>query len=298
MKKQWTAMEGYKGIKSPDTRKAWEKLHNRLQNEELIPAQRVARGNRLVYMLVRIAAVAVILLGIGAVVYLNINRKPTVELVQLNTGNEAGTLIKILDDGSVIYIAQNSSFSFPKEFESGSRIVELKGEAFFDITPNPDQPFIVETDEALIQVLGTAFNVKTQNGDGFELFVDRGKVKVTLKKESSPSEMVMAGEKISSMKNSLVKSRHVENEATSWYKQRMHFKDETLGNIINVLNRNFNTTFVLADDKIGKRMMTVTFTNETAETMTELICVTLNLKSKTINGSVVLSENKEGAKQN
>ena len=77
----------------------------------------------------------------------------------------------------------------------------------------------------------------------------------------------------------------------------MHFKDETLQNIINVLNRNFNTTFVLADNETGKRKLTVTFNNETAETMTELICVTLNLKSQTINGSVVLSENKEDAKQ-
>jgi len=298
MKKQWTAMEGYKDTKSPNTRKAWDKLHNRLQDEKLIPAQRVVAESRLVHNLVRVAAVALILLGIGTVVYIKMSRKPAAEMVQLNTGDEANTLIKILADGSVIYIAQNSLFSFPDEFESGSRTVELKGEAFFDITPDPDKPFIVETDETLIQVLGTEFDVKTQNGNGFELYVDRGKVKVTLKKESSQSEMVMAGEKISAIRNSLVKSKHFANESTSWYKQRMHFKDETLQNIINVLNRNFNTTFVLADNEIGKHKLTVTFQNETAETMTELICVTLNLKSQTINGSVVLSESKEGAKQN
>jgi ferric-dicitrate binding protein FerR (iron transport regulator) len=110
--------------------------------------------------------------------------------------------------------------------------------------------------------------------------------------------MVLAGEKISAVQNGLVKSKHVPNEAASWYKQRMHFKDEPLQNIIKVLNRNFNTTFVLADNEIGKHKLTVTFQNETAETMTELICVTLNLKSQTINGSVILSENKEGAEQN
>jgi transmembrane sensor len=298
MKKHWTAMEGYNDAKSHRTRSAWDKLYDRLQDEKLIPAPRVAVKNRFVHNLLKIAAVVLILLGTGVVVYMNMSRKPAMEMVQLNTGNEANTLIKTLSDGSVIYIAQNSLFSFPEEFETRSRNVELKGEAFFDIAPNPGRPFIIETDETLIQVLGTAFNVKTQNGDGFELFVDRGKVKVTLKKDPSHSEMVIAGEKISTIKNNLVKSKHIASEASSWYKQRMHFKDETLQNIINVLNRNFNTTFVLAGDEIGKRRLTVTFQNETAGTITELICVTLNLKSQTINGSVILSENNEGAKQN
>jgi transmembrane sensor len=296
MKKQWTAMEGYKNPKSPDTRKAWERLHDRLQDENLIPEQQI-NTRRTMPVLVRIAAAVLILMGIAAVVYLSMNRKPAPEMVQLNTGNEETTLIKTLADGSIIYIAQNSLFSFPAEFESGSRNVELKGEAFFDITPNPDRPFIIRTDEALIQVLGTAFNVKTKNGDGFELFVDRGKVKVTLLKDPSHSALVQAGEEITTVNNSLVKSRHIVNESTSWYKQRMQFKDETLQNIINVLNRNFNTNFVLGDNEVGKHRLTVTFHNETAETMTELLCVTLNLKSQTINGSVVLSENREGAKQ-
>jgi ferric-dicitrate binding protein FerR (iron transport regulator) len=128
--------------------------------------------------------------------------------------------------------------------------------------------------------------------------VDRGKVKVTLKSDPSHSEMVIAGEKISSIKNILVKSKQTANDAAPWYKQRIHFKDETLQNIIHVLNQNFNTTFVLADNDIGKHRLTVTFLNETAETMTELICVTLNLKSQTINGSVELSENRDGAKHN
>ena len=298
MKKQWKAMEGYKDTKSPHTRKAWDKLYDRLQIEQLIPAQRRAAKGRLVHHLVRIAAVLLILLGTGAVIYLNMSHKPVVEMVRLNTGNEAYTLIKTLADGSVIYIGENSLFSFPKEFKSGSRNVELNGEAFFDITPNPGKPFIIETDKAFIEVLGTAFNVNTQNGNGFELFVDRGKVKVTLKNDLSHSELVIAGEKISTIRNSLVKSKHIANEPIPWYKQRMHFKDEPLQNIIHVLNQNFNTTFVLADHEIGKHKLTVAFHNETVGTMTELICVTLNLKSQTINGTIVLSENREGAKQN
>jgi len=279
------------------TRVAWDKLYARLKAEDLVPLQDVKPGNSLAYYGLRIAAVGFILLGIGFAIYLNLYHRPEVAMLKLNTSNETATLIKTLGDGSVIYLAENSIFSFPAEFKSGSRNVELKGEAFFDIARNPSKPFIIETDEVLILVLGTAFNVKTKNGNGFELFVDRGKVKVTMKKHPSHSEIVVAGEMISTVDNSLVKSKHPAGGAGSWYTRRMHFKDETLSDIITVLNRNFNTNFVLADEETGKHKLTVTFQNETAVTMTELICVALNLKSQTINGSVVFSEIKKGAKR-
>jgi len=298
MKKQWSAMEGYKEPKVPDTRKAWDNLHTRLTKEKLIPARVAEVRNLLVPKLLKIAAGILILLGISAVIYMAVNRKPAVEMVQVNTGNEENTLIRTLADGSIIYIAQNSLFSFPKEFENESRNVTLKGEAFFDIASNPDKPFIIETVEASIEVLGTAFNVKTQNGEGFELIVDSGKVRVTLKNDPSHTELVVAGEKITTYQNNIVKTKHPVNTTNAWYKKRMHFKDESLKNIINVLNRNFNTTFVIAEKETGNRKLTVTFDRETVETMTELICETLNLKSQNINGSVVLSENKESANQN
>ncbi len=298
MKKQWTAMKNYQEHKIPDTGKAWDKLHARLENDNLIPSATETPVRRLMPALLKIAAFLIIVIGIGAVIYTSGTKNPSSEMVQLNTANDANTLIKTLADGSVIYIAQNSEFSFPKEFESMSRNVALNGEAFFDIAPNPLKPFIIETDEATIEVLGTAFNVKDQQNNGFELCVDRGKVKVTLKKDPTHPQLVVAGEKVNSSNNNLVKSKYVANSQSAWYKQRMHFKDEKLQNIVSVLNRNFNTSFVIPEAETRNREITVTFNRETEETMTELICLTLNLKSQKINGSVVLSENKKNATQN
>ncbi|HPS73041.1 MAG TPA: FecR domain-containing protein [Bacteroidales bacterium] len=292
MKRQWKAMEGYMDPETPDTRKAWNKLHERLRDEQLIPEQGVEVKKMFPLYLARIAAVAAIVLGVAVVIYFSMNRKPETQLVQINTGNEPATRIKTLADGSVVYIAQHSSFSFPGDFGSDSRNVELKGEAFFDIAPDPEKPFLISTEEVQIRVLGTAFNVKTENDHTFELLVARGKVQVTLKKDPAHPVMATSGEKISVIGHHLVKSKHLPGEADGWYKQRMHFKDEMLQNIISVLNRNFNTTFVLQDDEIGKRRMTVTFQNESPEIMTDLLCATLNLKSQQLNGAVVLSENK------
>lgn len=291
------ATEGFNS-KSVNTREAWDKLNARLREEQLIPAQKIPVKSRGTGIFMRIAAAVLILLVTAAVVFMMMNRKPEIEMVRLNTADESNTFIKTLADGSVIYLAQNSLISFPEEFKSKLRNVKLKGEAFFDIMPDPGKPFIIETDMARIEVLGTAFNVKTNNGMGLELFVERGKVKVILKNDPSSNEMVVAGEEIFCVKNNLVKSKHFATETSLWYKHRMHFKDEKLRDIIRVLNRNFNTTFVLADNEIGNRKLTVTFQNETAGTMTELICTALNLKSQSINGSIVLSGIQEGSKQN
>lgn len=280
-----------------ETRHAWKKLYDRLRDEQLVPPQRTALKTTKMHYLLRMAAIALILMGATGVVFFMTARWPLGEKVNIETGSQATTLIKILNDGSVIYLAQNSLFSFPEKFESELREVELKGEAFFDIAPNPGHPFVVETDEALIRVLGTAFHVKSQKNNGIELYVDRGSVKITLKKDPSHSEYVTAGEMVSTTMDRIIKTKYHARDTMAWYKKNMHFKDETLQNIIYVLNRNFNTTFATANNETGQHRLTVTFHDESAETMAGLICAALNLKSQYINGFVVLSDKKEGEKQ-
>jgi len=294
IKEKWKAMEKYREPAPPDARKAWDKLHARLRDEDLIPAGSRQQAGRFMPALLRVAAVIIFLAGIASAFYFGFSRKSNVEMVQINTSLEQSTLIKTLADGSVVYLARNSVFSFPQSFENDSRDVELKGEAFFDITPDPGKPFKIETDEAIIEVLGTAFNVKTGNGSNFELIVDRGKVKVTLKDHPSVSELVTAGEMVKAVNSHVVKSKSSAAGSHAWYIQRMQFKDEPLHNILNVLNRNFNTTFVTANQEIGNQKLTVTFSGETPEMMTNLICQALKLKSQAKNGTIILSDNASG----
>ncbi len=65
-----------------------------------------------------------------------------------------------LPDGSSVLMNEGSELSYsPVSFESGSREVTLKGEAYFDIAHNPEKPFLVRTGPITTRVLGTAFNV-------------------------------------------------------------------------------------------------------------------------------------------
>ena len=66
----------------------------------------------------------------------------------------------VLPDGSKVWLNSGSTLRFPTSFVGSERIVELKGEAYFDITKNSKMPFLVRTNNAMdIKVLGTQFNI-------------------------------------------------------------------------------------------------------------------------------------------
>ena len=63
--------------------------------------------------------------------------------------------------------------------------MSLQGNAFFDVAKKQGQPFWIDTEQAKIEVLGTAFSVQSDENAPFRLSVQRGIVKVTLKKRKS-----------------------------------------------------------------------------------------------------------------
>jgi ferric-dicitrate binding protein FerR (iron transport regulator) len=66
-----------------------------------------------------------------------------------------------LPDSSVVVLNSGSTLSYPDKFETESRTVMLKGEAFFEVTKNAHRPFYVKTKDVTIRVWGTKFNVKS-----------------------------------------------------------------------------------------------------------------------------------------
>ena len=221
---------------------------------------------------VKWAAGIAMIMTIASISFFSLMRNGS-ELISLKTGTEANTLVQTLKDGSVIYLANNTTFTYPEQFSSRERKVSLEGEAFFDIYPNPSKPFLIETEKAIIEVLGTAFNVKSAKNDQFELTVERGKVRVTLKSDPSQSTIVLPGEKITTTGNQLHKAKTDNPLFAAWKKQRMQFKDESLINIINVINKNYNSKIQLQSNGLNERKLTVTFYNNSLETITKLICL-------------------------
>ena len=72
----------------------------------------------------------------------------------------------LLPDGTKVWLNAASSIRFPSRFTGKERSVALRGEAYFEVAPRAQQPFIVHGPDVNITVLGTAFNVKAYPEDG------------------------------------------------------------------------------------------------------------------------------------
>ncbi|MGM9698333.1 MAG: FecR family protein [Prevotella sp.] len=83
-----------------------------------------------------------------------------------------------LPDGSRVWLNADSRLSFPETFTGEKRKVELKGEAYFEVTHDAMHPFVVETEYLTTRVLGTVFNVRAFSAKDAQVVLVDGKVDV------------------------------------------------------------------------------------------------------------------------
>ena len=84
----------------------------------------------------------------------------------------AGQYQVSLPDGTEVWLNAASSLSYPTTFEKDLRMVKVTGEVYFDVAKDAKRPFIVQTENQKIEVLGTSFNVNA--------YADQGKCLTTL----------------------------------------------------------------------------------------------------------------------
>ena len=83
-----------------------------------------------------------------------------------------------LADGSIITLAPGATLDYPNKFSASKRQTHLSGRAYFEVTKDATRPFTVQTQEGIIKVLGTSFEVNTGNNEEFLVSVIEGTVEV------------------------------------------------------------------------------------------------------------------------
>lgn len=274
------------------TDQAWNKLHTRLDQEGLLdnakPCHILHPALRKWGIAASVAAILCLVLYTTLLRNEGSSAKGPSLLTRQNT-EVTTSLVTTLEDGSIVYLTENTSLQYPEHFSTDKREVSLSGNALFDITGNRARPFLIETESVQVEVLGTSFNVKSNEKSPFELSVKRGEVKVTSKK-SGENIHVKAGETVFLHSDKLHKEQTRDAEVFNRYTERIRFKDEKLGNILRVLNLQSPDIQIRTTPELENRLLTVTFYNNTPETMSELICRVLHLKHTQNGNMITLSE--------
>lgn len=274
------------------TEQAWNRLYSRLEQDGLLeakdaPKRTILRSNQFKWV-----ASAAVLFICAVSVLMIYNRKTTqTNLLTLNNEKSAVTLVSTLEDGSIVYLSEYTSLQYPDHFQGDKRQVYLQGDAFFDIRKNRECPFIIDTKDMVIEVLGTAFNVKSKDNIPFSLSVKHGEVKV-LSKHTGQTVYVKANETVLLQSESLNKSQTVDSNQFAAYIKRMHFKDQQLGDIVRIININSDIVQLKVMPGLENKLLTVTFSNDTPYTMAQLICMAMNLHFTQEQNTIVISERK------
>lgn len=148
-----------------------------------------------------------------------------------------------LADGTKVWLNAASSLKFPTTFDKNQRIVELIGEAYFEVNPknnpgqkNSAQPFLVKTNNQVVEVLGTHFNVNAyQDESETKTTLLEGSVQVS-QSSSGNSEKLRPGQQ--SIVNNTITVLNVDaTQSIEWQKGYFSFDNENVESIMRKISR-------------------------------------------------------------
>jgi len=198
----------------------------------------------------------------------------------------------VLSDGSKIILDAGSVFMYPREFGSAAREVYLEGEGYFEVKPDPENPFIVHAQEAVIQVVGTSFNIRAwPRNKKVTVAVASGKIVLHSAAKDPESKVVVSSGQLSILYDngppSLPQLVDI-STYTGWIRREAFFEDIPLSEILNQLERWFDVRFMLKPESYAEERLTIHIKDKPLENILELIGALTDLEYERFNRSIIL----------
>ena len=248
---RWLLKDEHSEEKANASLEYWNELKNRVDPNTYAALERVnekigyikrKRSNSIRRKITGIAAVLVpVLLIAGSYFYYAYNNNKLIE-IHASYGERKHFF---LPDSSEVWINAGTNLKYPKKFKADQRTLFLDGEAYFSVRENKDKPFIVETQQLSVKVLGTKFNVKAYSSETKTITtLTSGKVEVTTNKNDyrvlNPNEQLVFDHS-----NSIIDVTEIpSNETDSWRTGQLVFNDASFDEIMQTLERHFNTSII------------------------------------------------------
>lgn len=274
----WTETKKLEAANSADEQAAWQRFKQRIDKQNTT-TKTIPLGRRTNWM--RIAATLILMIGGSWMAYIYLYSAGTVTLASGDA-----VLSQTLPDGSTITLNKNATVKYPKKFSGSTREVTLDGEAFFNVAPDKQKPFIIHANEADIEVVGTSFNVKT-NTNQTEVVVETGVVQVSKKLKGV---VLNPKEKATVKKNTeLPIKEKTEDELHNYYRTKAFVCNNTpLSRLVPVLNDAYGANIVISNTELNDLRITTTFNNESLDNILEVLSGTFNINIVKKDGQIVL----------
>lgn len=193
-----------------------------------------------------------------------------------------------LSDGTRVWVNAATKITFPLNFPSHTRKVELEGEAYFEVAKDKTKPFIVSTRNLTIQVLGTSFNVKAYPDEPIQASLVEGRVEA----RANPGKLLLSPGKAAVLSNnSLEEIAFDERMVLAWRKGFYFFRNEPIESINNTIQRWFGYHLQYENREIAKiRFSGALEKTETLPSFLSRLTSSANLKYSIKGDAVILED--------
>jgi transmembrane sensor len=263
-----------------NTKDAWEKIDNTIRKNE---------KKAMVFPLKRLAIAVSFLAALFIAWYYWTSGGSSMQQVTATNASHPITL----PDGSTVVLRKGGTIQYAATFKGFVRKVELKGEAWFQVQPNAQQPFLISTDHSTIKVLGTSFLVHaTDNGD--EVIVSSGKVSMVNKQPKGKQVILTAGQKALLSNGNLLQEAVSDSNYLAWKTGLLEFRNTPLPDVLKDIADYYSLQLIIPDTllpSVQQLNINARFLNQPVSEVLEEIRLTTGLQTRKEAGRIIFFRN-------
>jgi transmembrane sensor len=253
----------------------YDRMHQRLMRS-ISPAR---RGRVITMPFMRAAAMLLIFAGIISIILL-MNPMAAEYITVKNP--EQKVMFMQLPDSSRIWLNASGELKYAKDFIRNRR-VQLNGEAYFEVKPDKEHPFVVDAGKLQTTVLGTSFNINAYLSDSmYSVAVISGLVQV--KDDTKALARLTPSMKLefNTVSNKAIVSSIHESSVLAWTKGKLQFEGETFRDIVRRLEKWYGYKIIYTEPAMATCRYYMTFSSalspeELFQAMSEVTATTYKI---------------------
>ena len=323
IKNAWTAVAKPEQMTRAELKKEFGRLTARIANKDNLSGSvsiKAKTKHSIGYYLLRIAAVLLFIYGTG-ITYIYLDDNYNQEFYDIYTRRGEKSQL-VLSDGTKIWINSDSHLRYPTSMDKRKVIVQLEGEAYFDVAKMKSRKFVVRTSDVDITALGTSFNVKSYQEEGtVETTLEEGKIQITDAKGAEnlrKSLVILPNQRVTIYTNPEAEIRpaetdesegadrvrieeiestdvFIQNQAntsiyTSWKDGLLQFRKVRFEDLALLLERWYDISIEINDEAIRDWRYTGTFDKETIEQALHALSMSMPFSYTVVKNQVAINK--------
>ncbi len=238
-------------------------------------------------------AAAVVVLIISSMVYFTFDQEEKSQVVEtmIVKNNPKGVKSQIqLPDGTKVWLNAASSITYLPSFSASARLIQLDGEAYFEVVKDVNRPFRVTSGQLTTTALGTSFNINAYKPNLVKVSLYTGKVDVK-RLDNNKNVILYPGDQADASHLGLSVVKYDEEGVLAWKQGKIFFDNTDFDEMISILEKWYNVSFIvenLSAEQRERMEVTGRFKNQTLSSVLMLLSHSLEFEYVIKNKVVTL----------